>query len=224
MVEAAQIPQKELWRLRKGTLPVRILVTDDIADNRNLLRTVLESAGFEVREAQDGIETLEVVGEWKPHAVLLDLRMPRMDGDEAARRLIENPATANIPVIAVTASAFEEDKRIVANAGFAGYVRKPFRPQDIYAILQAKLGLDFELTQPAPRSQKAGATLDRQAMRALDEPTKAELRAALDRGNMTQFKALLARIEPSEPEIAESLSEIVSRYDYDRLHELLGEQ
>ena len=224
VVESGNIHKKELLRLKEGSPPVRILIADDIADNRTLLRTMLESAGFEVFEAIDGIEALKAVQEWKPQAVLLDLRMPRMDGFETMRKLISDSATANLPVIAVTASAFDEDKKIVAQAGFCGYVRKPFQPQDIFEILQEKLDLDFELSQSSSHAKNGPVKISPQDMRTLDEPTKSEMRTALERGDMTRFKALLNKIAPTFPELAEAMSKMAGRYEYDRLTELLGER
>jgi CheY-like chemotaxis protein len=226
MVKAEIIPSEELWRLKPDSPPVRVLVVDDIADNRTLLRIVLESAGFQVQEATDGVEAIAAVGEWKPHAVLLDLRMPRMDGCLTAATLKADPATAKLPIIAVTASAFEEDKRVVAQAGFSGYVRKPFKPQEVLTLLRALLKLDYELKPPAPGEEgKRRAIIGQDAMRSLmhslDAKIKSELRAALERGNMSQFKTALKGVESINPEFAAGLDELVNRYDYDRLGELL---
>jgi CheY-like chemotaxis protein/anti-sigma regulatory factor (Ser/Thr protein kinase) len=220
--EAAELaPEEDLWRLREGSPPVRILVSDDIDDNRILLRTLLESAGFDVREARDGIETIAVVREWKPHALLLDLRMPRMDGYEAARKISEDPATAQLPMIAVTASAFEEDKKTVMAAGFSGYVRRPFKPQEIFAILRSKLNLDFEPVPPASEEGNSAEPIGPQDMQRLDAETKESLREALERGNIRQFRTMLEKVALTEPELAASLSELARTYNYDRLGELL---
>jgi CheY-like chemotaxis protein len=145
-----------------------------------------------------------------------------MDGYETVRKLISDPVTARLPIIAVTASAFDEDKKIVAKSGFSGYVRKPFQPQDIFEILQEKLDLDFELAQSSSGAKKGTVTVGPQDIRALEEETKTELRTALERGNMTRFKALLNKIAPTAPELAAAMSEMAGRYEYDRLTELLG--
>jgi len=205
---------EELDRLVPGHPSVRILVADDIQDNRTLLRTLLESSGFEVREAVDGVETLEAVDQWQPHALLLDLRMPRMDGYETVGRLRDNPATRQLPVVAVTASAFEDDEKIVRSAGFHGYVRKPFRPQEILAVLQTLLPLEFEKTAAPPRKREKPPV---EPVAVLAPGLKDELEKALEAGNMTKFRALLPQVATVAPGLAKTPEELARGYDYDRL-------
>ncbi len=85
--------------------PRRVLIAEDMEDNQRFMTQVLEQAGFECRVAGDGRNAVDIAAEWQPHIILMDLRMPNMDGYEATRLIRQNPLHANIPIIAVTASA-----------------------------------------------------------------------------------------------------------------------
>lgn len=102
-----------------------VLVVDDADSNRRLLKELLEPANLEILEAENGQEALVIVDELKPDLIIMDLRMPSMDGWEATRRLKQSPATRDIPIIALTASPATHNAPEVANAGFDGYLYKP---------------------------------------------------------------------------------------------------
>jgi two-component system, cell cycle response regulator DivK len=102
-----------------------ILVVEDNERNLKLLRDVLEYAGYDVRAARTAEDGIALAVKEPPDLVLMDLQLPGIDGMEALRRLRENPRTADIPVVAVTAQAMKQDRERVLDAGFDGYVEKP---------------------------------------------------------------------------------------------------
>ena len=102
-----------------------ILVVEDNERNLKLLRDVLEYAGYDVRAARTGEDGIALAVKEPPDLVLMDLQLPGIDGTEALRRLRENPRTADIPVVAVTAQAMKQDRERALEAGFNGYVTKP---------------------------------------------------------------------------------------------------
>jgi two-component system, cell cycle response regulator DivK len=103
----------------------RILVVEDNDKNLKLVRDVLLYAGYEVVEARTGEQGVALAEQTLPDLVLMDLQLPGIDGTEALRRLRENPATCDVPVVAVTAYAMKEDRERTRSAGFDGYVTKP---------------------------------------------------------------------------------------------------
>lgn len=103
----------------------RILIVEDKATSRELLRTVLEQQGYVVEEASDGEEALRKISEQPPHLVLMDLQMPGRNGYEVVREVRTNPRLQSIPVVAVTASAMQGDREKVLAAGFTSYITKP---------------------------------------------------------------------------------------------------
>lgn len=103
----------------------RVLLVEDVEDNRELARELLEAAGFEVVEAADGLEALQRVSESQVDLILLDLALPVIDGWETLRRLKADQAHAGIPVVALTAHAMAGDRERALGAGCTGYIPKP---------------------------------------------------------------------------------------------------
>jgi diguanylate cyclase (GGDEF)-like protein len=119
----------------------RVLVVDDDRNLRKIISTNLELAGFTVQTAPDGPEALEIIEDFQPDIVLLDLMMPYMDGYEVAHliRTFPNPALANVPIIILTAKGETEDKLRGFEAGADDYITKPFGPQELLARVRAKI-------------------------------------------------------------------------------------
>lgn len=103
----------------------RILIVEDKATSRELLRTVLEQQGYNVVEAPDGDEALRRLNEATPDLVLLDLQIPIRNGYDVLRAIREDSRLANLPVVALTASAMQGDREKALAAGFTGYIAKP---------------------------------------------------------------------------------------------------
>jgi CheY-like chemotaxis protein len=103
----------------------KILIAEDNAVNRELLRELLEMRGYTVAEACDGEETLRVIEQTQPDVLLLDIGMPALDGFAVVRKIRENPRLASLPVVAVTAYAMQGDRERILNSNFDGYLSKP---------------------------------------------------------------------------------------------------
>ena len=102
-----------------------VLIVDDNAKNLKLARDVLLAAGFRTLQAATAGEGIALANEHLPDVVLLDLRLPDLDGADVARRLANGARTAAIPVVAFSALAFDDDTAWLEHAGFAGYIEKP---------------------------------------------------------------------------------------------------
>ncbi len=117
----------------------RILVVDDEEDNRLAISDRLVAEGFEVHEARDGEEALELADVLRPDLILMDLWLPGMDGYEASRRIKADPALSRIPVIAVTSYALKGDEDKAAEAGCDGYLTKPYDPRALVEMIRSYL-------------------------------------------------------------------------------------
>jgi two-component system cell cycle response regulator DivK len=104
-----------------------ILIVDDNEQNRRLARDVLQFAGFRTLEAAGGLEGVALAAEHRPDLVLMDIRMPDVNGSEAVRKLREDERTAAIPVVALTSSTMKGDRERFLADGFDGYLEKPIR-------------------------------------------------------------------------------------------------
>jgi two-component system, cell cycle response regulator DivK len=111
----------------------RILVVEDQEDNRQILRDLLGSVGFEMLEAGDGQEALVQAAKERPDLILMDIQLPVMDGYEATRRIKADPATKSIPIIVVTSYALSGDEGKARAAGCDAYVTKPYSPRQLLA-------------------------------------------------------------------------------------------
>jgi CheY-like chemotaxis protein len=118
---------------------MKILIAEDNAVNRELLRELLEIRGHEVIEACNGEEALRALEDCKPEILLLDLGMPVLDGYGTVRKIRENPGFATLPVLAVTAYAMQGDKERILSSGFDGYLSKPINPTLLFQELERLL-------------------------------------------------------------------------------------
>ncbi|HLV60919.1 MAG TPA: response regulator [Fredinandcohnia sp.] len=121
---------------------IRVLAVDDDPDERELLRVVLEGEGFDVVLAENGFEAGLLCGLARPDAVILDLRMPGLDGFGAIELLRSREDTSSIPVIACTAMADDKTRDKVIEAGFDAHIVKPYSPEDLVGKILQLLGLE----------------------------------------------------------------------------------
>lgn len=150
-VAEVTIPAAKAQSVRQRFQPAVVLVVDDVESNRLLLKAMLNDVGLDVITADNGHATLLLAEEAKPQLIILDIRMPVVDGFETGRRLKENPATAEIPVIALTASPEDAQERRM-QSGFAEVLGKPVGAGELLNVLEKYLPLRAE----DPPEQEAG--------------------------------------------------------------------
>ncbi|OWQ33475.1 response regulator [Pseudomonas sp. DrBHI1] len=114
----------------------RVLLVEDNPVNQSVIEAMLRSLGFEVSLAMDGAQAVDLVGQQRFAAVLMDCRLPHVDGYEATRRIRQLPGSAGLPIIALTASALQGDRERCLAAGMNDYLSKPFKRTDLQRILQ----------------------------------------------------------------------------------------
>jgi signal transduction histidine kinase/DNA-binding NarL/FixJ family response regulator len=171
------------FRRTDGGQELRILVTDDEAENREVLRGLLEPLGFRVALADSGMACLEKAEADPPDLVLMDLRMPVMDGIEATRRLRERPGLRDVPVVAVTAAAFATDRDQALAAGFDAHLPKPVLLDALLETLGALLPLEWVRGAPLIASEPL-------AQEHLSPGDAERLARLLRTGSITAIRAL----------------------------------
>jgi two-component system, cell cycle response regulator DivK len=119
----------------------RILIVDDHPESLELVRAILEHAGYHVTEALDGNEAVAVALRCPPDLVLLDLQMPGMDGFATLRAFREEPQLNSIPIVAVTAHAMSGQGQIALQAGFSGHITKPLSLEHFRCQIRKFLGM-----------------------------------------------------------------------------------
>ena len=195
---------------------VTALVVDDQEANRLVLKEMLERAGFSVVEAADGRQAVERAAETKPDLVLMDIKMPVMDGYQAVAALRANPDTAAIKVFALTASAFSHDEARIAAAGFDGFLAKPFKQSSLYRLILAKGGLCDRVEEPARAAPAAGdgAPPDLvQAAAAVDDVALARMGDAVAINDFSSLAREADALVASAPSFAAALGRAASSFD-----------
>lgn len=121
------------------TVSKKILVVEDDRVSLKLVRDVLQANGYETEEATNGEEAVAKAAELRPDLIVMDIRLPGIDGLEATRRLKSDPSTAAIPVVAVTAQAMPEDEARIMAAGCQAYLPKPLRFTEFVSVVEGLL-------------------------------------------------------------------------------------
>jgi PAS domain S-box-containing protein len=199
--------------------PFRLLVVEDKETNRRLLVQLLESLGLDVETATNGQEALEAWTRSRPHLIWMDMRMPVMDGREATRRIKATPQGQATIVIALTATAFEEDREQILLEGCDDFVRKPFRRDEIYDLLAKHLGLDFLYEEEPRLPLPAGPVEPRyvssdESLAVLPASWLAELKQATTKGDLNRILRLVDQIRGQNAALADTLAELAQNYQY----------
>jgi signal transduction histidine kinase/ligand-binding sensor domain-containing protein/CheY-like chemotaxis protein len=196
------------------------LVVDDVEENREVLRLILENIGAEVHLCQDGSEALPAVQHHAPDIVFMDIRMSGMSGNEALRRIVEACGDRAPRVVAVTASALLHQRREFLQEGFDGLINKPFRIEQIYACLAELAGVEFEFEgqdQPQPTPESVGRV-------ALSAEVHIALQEAVKVHSITQLQAVLEKLDrlgQGEKQLASRLRHLAARFDMKSIQELV---
>ena len=194
---------------------------DDLPDNREPLRALLaslnpEPAVLEFREAADGAEAVTLWEAWQPHLVFMDMRLPVLSGEEATRRIkalmAARPDAVRTVIVALTASALEEERARFLADGCDDFARKPFQAEELFAILANRLGLRFLRGEAPPPARPALAPTALAArLAALPDDWRAELRAAVALGDFGRITAALEALPTQDA----GLRQILARWAYD---------
>jgi signal transduction histidine kinase/CheY-like chemotaxis protein len=210
----------------------RILVIEDRWENRSLLVRMLSQVGFEVLEANDGQEGVTLWQDWEPHLVLMDMRMPVMDGYEATRRIKANTEGQSTVVIAITASAFDEERAKIMATGCDDFVRKPIREALLLSKIAQHLGVRYLYESssqppvvPATKAERfTEIELPRhEALLAMPSLWLAQLNEAALSGDRQQIYTLLDYIPDPNSSLKSTLTNLVKNLRLDLIANLTQE-
>jgi signal transduction histidine kinase/DNA-binding response OmpR family regulator len=217
-LEEAGLPQVEtplqVIGLEAGQPEYRILVVEDKPDNRLLLRDLLQQVGFQVLEAVNGEEAITRFKEEHPDLICMDMRMPVMDGYEATRLIKAMPEGRETPIIALTASAFEEDREAVMACGCDGFVRKPLKEHKLFDAITRLLGVRFRYQDQAIESRME-APLDQRALAQLPKALLERLLEAAEQLDSEEIEKVVAEIEIQSAPLAGAIRDLAMQFRFD---------
>ena len=219
-VQAKDVP-RHVVRLQPGQEFCRVLIADDIEDNRQLLAQLLEPVGFQIRLATNGAEAIREFVEWRPHLILMDFRMPVMDGHEAIRRIRGVAGNEETKIIAVTASAMDENRQDLLAIGADDFLSKPFREAVLFQKIHAQTGVKYIYAEQVPVGE-AAADLNAAALAVLPEGLIRRMRESVVTADLDELLERIHEVEARDPVIARELRRLAELFEYQKLLDLLG--
>ncbi len=202
----------------------RILVVDDKRENLLVAVNLLKLVGFTTFEAVDGVDAIEKFKECKPHLILMDMRMPVMDGYESTRIIKSTKEGADTPIVALTASTFEEEREKIKSLNMQGYVRKPFRENDLLLTIGKILEIEYLFEEDLQQSKVIIADESSEIDSVPDNLTKetvSELLNAISIADFDRLLSIISEIEETNPSLSQLLGKYAANYDYNKLEEIV---
>lgn len=208
----------------------RILLVEDNSINRLLLMKLLASVGFELREATNGQEAIQVWQDWQPHLIFMDMRMPVMNGQEATEqiRTLEKQRHCNkvarTKVLALTASAFAEQRQEMLTAGCDDFICKPFKAQEIFEKIAHYLNVEYlyeKSSHGLPKLSSPGefnSALDVGLFEAMPSAWIERLHLAANQGNDVEVLNLTEEIPAGYIALANALRTLAENFQFDRIN------
>jgi predicted ATPase/signal transduction histidine kinase/CheY-like chemotaxis protein len=197
----------------------RLLVVEDKWENRQLLVKMLEPLGFEVEQASNGQEGIALWESFEPHLIWMDLRMPVMDGYEASKHIKSQLKGQATVIIALTASAFEEERVVALSAGCDDFVRKPFREEELFEKMAHYLGVRY-LYEPLalpPKLEVTPAKVNSDLLDVMPVLWREQLHQAATQVDGEQIVQLIHQIPAEHASLTVALTEMVNHYRFDRI-------
>jgi len=208
----------------------RILVVEDKDPSRKLLVRLLENlgkppAGFEIREAVNGHEAVEIWESWQPHFIWMDMRMPVMDGREATKRIKELPGGQETIIVALTASIFEENKVEVLAAGCDDFLHKPYQENEIFEMIAKHLDVKYiyeELPTKIEHREIIKSDDDiKEELEKLPHGILNSFKKAVLQTDLTLVEKSLSEIQQHNASLARSLQTLTDEFEFGKLLALM---
>ncbi|UZQ52936.1 GAF domain-containing protein [Trichothermofontia sichuanensis B231] len=226
--QSPMLPTGNVIGLAPNQPRYRILIVEDHPVNRLLLQDLLAPLGLDLREAADGEAALEIWETWRPDLIWMDMRMPRLDGYEATRRIRAAERDRGLPptvIIAITATVFEENKATILAAGCNDMLRKPFRATDLFAKMQQYLNLQYRYADevlPSPAAVSLAA-ITPEMLATMPISWLMALRQATIQCNDDHIFELLAELPSEQSGLAAGLEHLASIFRFDQILSLLDQ-
>ncbi|TRW91209.1 MASE3 domain-containing protein [Candidatus Methylobacter oryzae] len=214
IIQSKQAEKGDIVGLEPGQPDYRILIVEDKLENQLLLTKLMESVGFQVKVAENGEQGVKLFQSWHPHFIWMDRRMPVMDGLEATRRIRKLPGGKDVKIVAVTASAFIEQRSESIDAGMDDFVRKPYRFNEIYECMSKQLSVKYIYDGMSEPEQQAVTANMSEMLSVLPESLRYDLTEALESLETNHIAQVIQQIATYDPKLQKTLSHLADTFDY----------
>ncbi|MDB5337151.1 MAG: Aerobic respiration control sensor protein ArcB [Planctomycetaceae bacterium] len=219
----AKEPARHVLRLKPGQATCRVLIVDDIEDNRQLLAQLLAPVGFEIHLATNGAEAVQEFADWRPHLILMDFRMPVMDGHEAIRRIRAAVGGREPKIIAVTASAMDENRQDLLAIGANDFISKPFREVELFEKIHTNVGVEYVYAaDPAVIVETETAEVTSETFAGWPAELIDPMREAVITADLDQLLENIEQVRARNPRVADELRRLAEAFQYQKLLDLFG--
>lgn len=224
--------EAQVLALASGQETYRILVVDDVPENRLLVNRILSPVGFSIAEAENGLQAIALWQSWQPHLILMDMLMPTLDGYEATRTIRDREQKLNLPeptyILALTAVAFQEQKQQILAAGCNDIILKPLQSSMLLNKIEQYLQLRYTYQKiPAhpirQRHSTQAITLEEIIQLLHQRPRNwlDQLRQAAAQGSDELILQLVAQIPPKQESLAVFLNNLARDFQFERIIEII---
>lgn len=214
---------REVDRIKEGQNKIKILIVDDIAENREVLELLLNGVGFIVKSVQDGKQAVSKVEEWMPDVVLMDMVMPVMDGIEATRKIRSLAVNEKVNIIGISASAFDEERNLFLKSGANSFVKKPFKISELLNEIQICTGVEYNYID---RKELGDETVDiiaaKDGVDLLPSALRENIERAIVEGDTEQLRAVSQEMSSTNKELFDLIQNHLDSYDLEGLEELFN--
>jgi len=213
---------RRVLRLAPGQAACKVLIADDIEDNRQLLAELLAPVGFEIRLATNGVEAVEEFKEWRPDLILMDFRMPVMDGHEAIRRIRAMTGGEHTKIIAVTASAMDQNRQELMGIGADDFIGKPFREAELFQKIHFHVGMEYVYAEDSAGAAQETAELAPDSLADWPRDVVDPMREAVVTADLDELLVKIQEVEARDPGIARGLRRLAESFQYQKLLDLFS--
>ncbi|MFB2970439.1 MHYT domain-containing protein [Aerosakkonema sp. BLCC-F183] len=215
--------------LAPNQVEYRILVVDDRPESRLLLARLFTSIGFQVQEAENGLEAISLWESWEPHLILMDMRMPIVNGYQATKHIKSSLRGQETAIVALSASAFEEDQKMAFDSGCDDFLSKPFQQEELLGKIRKHLGVQYICAESSADASKLAADRDdsvttfqltSESFKKIPTELVAQIQQAAVQCSDDIILNLVKQIPPENASIAQALTDLASNYEFEIIQEL----
>jgi len=223
-IESKKVESNRIISIEKGQKRFKILVVDDKDENVKVVIDLLTLVGYETNEAVNGQDAITKFHIWNPDLIIMDIRMPVMDGFEATRQIKLTDRGKHIPIIALTASIYDNENDVTKLYGMQGYIRKPFKENELLKMIGNILGVsyvydDFNHQSTISYSQDKEKIVS--DILHLPKVLVTQMLNAIAIADIDTFLTLNEQTDQTSVELSDYFESLASKFDYIHLQQLL---